>query len=521
LVLLTASSQTFLLLPVGSFSCLRSYIRCEFLTMAVLSKLFSLLPQRRFLIVVLCATFVHGGYFNNLDLPADNSTVPFVDCNGQPTKNASLTCGVTKAYCLQKTVASPGWSLFTWNQFVPMFATWLAPWLALTAQLPYETKQRLTNLMSLLMVLGSPHLAAYSLSLMLLNARWINKSFRQLRQEAKHISLQPQRPEQYDAFESIRWILIEMQHVPTKVVQGPHHDFAQMIVRPENAKAWKDLAKDISKTKREKTLSLFVQLGWVIAMQVLSIVQFFTTAANDNSVVLGLAVNSLWTWMIPLVWGWVFVGTQNFARSLGEAFQAIHPPNMTSPAATRMRRVDSHREEQEFQIADEMMRNWTYFLADRTDESQSMGFKTFMGFSVAGWERQPGPLFVFARVYSIRVTAQHIERAFNKLRRQQKLRKTVHGNAWNETDFAANLRGTAEQTARYIFLFQIHSRPNMIAEDDELEMEDRTEGVEKAPDLAVHCNAPAGIAHDCFIAACIGLLLQWGTTGSAILIAYM
>jgi hypothetical protein len=56
-----------------------------------------------------------------------------------------------------------------------MFATWLIPWLALTAQLPFETKERLTNVMSLLMILGSPHLAAYSLSLMVLTPRWINR----------------------------------------------------------------------------------------------------------------------------------------------------------------------------------------------------------------------------------------------------------------------------------------------------------------------------------------------------------
>jgi hypothetical protein len=257
----------------------------------------------------------------------DTHSVTLVDGNNVPTDNISLAMGCRYSDCVRFSNQTTGWQLLTWNQFAPMFSAWLLPWLALTAQLPFETRGPATNIMSLLMALGSPLLAGYSLALMVLNARWINGTFRRLREQGRN--LHPKRPEHYDALSVIRWILIEIQHVPIKFVHGLNYDFAQMIGRPENAATWKKFGKEIFKTKREKTLSLFTQLAWVIVAQVLSICQFFTTGADDDSVVLGLAVNALWAWMLPVVWGWVFVGTQVRARYIRDAIDTIRPSRIT------------------------------------------------------------------------------------------------------------------------------------------------------------------------------------------------
>src|SRR5580698_10208727 len=109
--------------------------------------------------------------------------------------------------------------------------------------------------MSLLLILGSPLLAAYSLSLTLLHANWIDRTFRQLRIRSRRLT-RPDRPEKEDVFNSICQILIEVQHVPIRFVLGENYDFAQMVVRPENKPAWIKIAREILKTKREKTLSL-------------------------------------------------------------------------------------------------------------------------------------------------------------------------------------------------------------------------------------------------------------------------
>jgi hypothetical protein len=49
------------------------------------------------------------------------------------------------------------------------FSAWLLPWLALLSQLPFGATHRLDNFVSVLLAVGSPTLAAYSLTLTVLN----------------------------------------------------------------------------------------------------------------------------------------------------------------------------------------------------------------------------------------------------------------------------------------------------------------------------------------------------------------
>jgi hypothetical protein len=444
----------------------------------------------RISVLLLLATLSSGLFFDPTELAQtilgqanqttsnNMSTVTLVDNNGIPTTNQRKAWGCSYGDCMKYSNGPNSWTFISWNIFVPMFATWYLPWLALTAQLPYETKDKATNLMSLLFALGSPMLAAYSVSLTVLNARWINSAFRREREAWRGRGLSGA-PQQIEAIQAARWILIEVQHIPIQVTKGPHNDFAQMIVRPENAAWWINLKREIFKTKREKTLSLFMQLGWVIAAQVLSIVQFFTTGADDNSVVLGLAISSLWAWMVPIVWGWVYVGTQNFARSIRDALEAVPVPRIT----------DAHGE---MQLECEV-------IIDRTDEPD---VDLFLGFPITGWEQEPGPLFLYARVNTHLTACEHIRKAWESLRNKQKRRITVDvTSSWNAEVWEANLEGTGDEIARYI-------------------LDDTPRDPEKCSDLSVHSCAPAGIGINFIVAGFIGLLLQWGTTGSAILIAY-
>src|SRR6202034_1106751 len=75
----------------------------------------------------------------------------------------------------------------------------------------------------------------------------------------------------------------------------------------------------------------------------------------------------------------------------------------------------------------------------------------FLGFSIAGWEKEPGPLFVFARVHTHMAACEHIRGGFVALLRKQQERKTVHGRGWNDNDWRDNLKGTPAQMSQYIF----------------------------------------------------------------------
>ena len=58
----------------------------------------------------------------------------------------------------------------------------------------------------------------------------------------------------------------------------------------------------------------------------ISIIDFFTSPADETTVSVGLGINSLWIWMIPVTFGWVKVGTQTSALSIKAALKSVPVP---------------------------------------------------------------------------------------------------------------------------------------------------------------------------------------------------
>jgi hypothetical protein len=193
------------------------------------------------------------------------------DQNGNPTSNFSEAWGISYDSC--RVLCTGGAKFIDWNDFSLQFGSWLLPWLALTAQLPFETKAKSTNLQSLLLAIGSPILIIYSLALTILNARSINREFRQLKEENEEL----ERPRQAKVIGAARVILIESQSIPLQTVNGADRELAQLVVNPENWTWWIAVKNEILKTKREWTYSLIAQLIMVVTAQVLSIIDFFTS----------------------------------------------------------------------------------------------------------------------------------------------------------------------------------------------------------------------------------------------------
>jgi hypothetical protein len=244
------------------------------------------------------------------------------DQNGNPTSNFSEAWGISYYSC--KVLCAGGSKFIDWNVFSLQFGSWLLPWLALTAQLPFETKSKSTNLQSLFLAIGSPILIIYSLALTILNARSINREFRQLKEENEEL----ERPRQTKVIGAGRVILIESQSIPLQIINGADRELAQLIVNPENWTWWIAVKNEILKTKREWTYSLIAQLIMVVTAQVLSIIDFFTSPADETTVSVGLGINSLWIWMIPVTFGWVKVGTQTSAGSIKAALKSVPVPRL-------------------------------------------------------------------------------------------------------------------------------------------------------------------------------------------------
>ncbi|KAG9020454.1 hypothetical protein FS842_007320, partial [Serendipita sp. 407] len=96
-----------------------------------------------------------------------------VNINGERTFNGREAVGTDKSTCDAYCGSSS--TPFHWSIFSPQFTGWLLPFLALAAQLPYESNGFWHNLMCFFLTVGSPPLAMYSLALTLLNSRYAKK----------------------------------------------------------------------------------------------------------------------------------------------------------------------------------------------------------------------------------------------------------------------------------------------------------------------------------------------------------
>ncbi|KIJ44805.1 hypothetical protein M422DRAFT_167731, partial [Sphaerobolus stellatus SS14] len=102
-----------------------------------------------------CLQDVRSGMYGN------GTDVGGTDNAGNPVDVQKAT-GVTYKLCIR--ACGAGQEPFQWPTFSQQFSSWVLPWLALISQLPFGTNDTPTNLESVLLALGSPVLAAYSVA---------------------------------------------------------------------------------------------------------------------------------------------------------------------------------------------------------------------------------------------------------------------------------------------------------------------------------------------------------------------
>lgn len=531
---------------------------------------------------------------NETYLKAPNNSFLY-NQQGEPTGDSSQAWGISYQACVDLCTTEEEPGIYNWGFISSGIASWFLPWLALNAQLPFATKDKTTNFIALLLAVGSPSLITYSLALTIFNARWINRTFRHI----KEINATLHRPLQLKVIKAARAILIETQHIPIHVYNGRRREIAQLVVHPHNWNWWCSLRDTILLTKRKWTYSLYAQVGFVCVSQVLAITVFFTSASSNSSIGIGLAINSLWLWMIPVVLGWVYVGTQTDSNSIKAALTHTNVPVLglernvsgecigirdrttfddlrinfrdssdsresrsnrrpqqqqdsrsTSFAAGRGIPITEHgtieermnsessQTTQNLQplpkssadhlsishasrsddiemkdLAGDFCISNTSTLAStlRATEQQSQPLldleetpmscpQTFLGFSVAGDDLEPGPIFNYARVRSHMNTVKHVAEAFLTFTKRQKAQiPVVSGKKWtsNQDYWDENLQGTAEEMSRYT---------SPLGKD--------------VPNIVVHAPASTDLVLNCITAAFVAIFLQWGTTGAAIIIDY-
>ncbi|KAF8876581.1 hypothetical protein BD779DRAFT_1677739 [Infundibulicybe gibba] len=225
------------------------------------------------------------------------------DNNGQPVSDISTATAITYSLCVK--ACGPGPEAFSWTVFSQQFCTWLLPWLSLLSQLPFGAGNRLDNLVSVFIAVGSPTLAAYSLALTVLNNRWVAHRF------AAH---------SYPNRRNIVYVLKCLQQVPFRVTVGDGL-LASLIVLPENDDWWTKFANQVHSTQAA-SISATISLAWAMLAYTFTLIDAFGNNFLDSVEASGGSIGTLWLWLLPIIIGWLHVTPKCESKGLINALNA-------------------------------------------------------------------------------------------------------------------------------------------------------------------------------------------------------
>ncbi|KAF7316372.1 hypothetical protein MIND_00156000 [Mycena indigotica] len=322
--------------------------------------------------------------------------------------------------------------------------------------------------MSISLALGSPCLAGYSLTLTVLNIKWVVRRFRNVN---------------YPNSSWATLVLSKLQQMPLKSWRtvstdaGDYPLLASLIVLPENDRWWEKLEKDLNYADPHSwSIASVTSISWVIVAYALTVVDAFTTISSDpNRNGGGLSgVGSIWLWMIPITIGYLQLSPRcDLNRGedvLNDANQlcVVAGPNgvvnasaVLGESALTIQNYAQHRELHADQLA-------------------------------------TAPIYNYARLFSFVNVVEEIACVFDAAKEKAHNRETVSGADWQPSDgktvHEANRRGTSEQIVQYCSPLPSVSRS--------------------------HWGSGSGLSSRFLIAAVAGLTLQWSTIGGSIIIVY-
>ncbi|PVF92990.1 hypothetical protein CPB86DRAFT_801601 [Serendipita vermifera] len=265
---------------------------------------------------------------------------PFwIAANGSQTFNRNETVGTDYATCKAYCGTTP--SAFRWSDFSPQFTGWLLPFLALTAQLPYESNGTWHDLMSLFLTVGSPQLAMYSLAMTILNSRYVK---RRLDEVFSHRS-KPQLQLMLDdlkmrIFKTLR--VSQQQPFELGRLEAHSSDLDDDSKTELELRWWSMVDETLEWRQRRFTASLATQAGWaIVAFSFTWVDAFGSEKIGNNVTAFGLAIALCWSWLTVLVLGWFFAGVSlshsPISEAIAQANQALPNGLPRLAALTRLR----------------------------------------------------------------------------------------------------------------------------------------------------------------------------------------
>jgi len=208
------------------------------------------------------------------------------DNHGLPVPLSDSTTAVSYGVCVS--ACGSGHQPMQWAVFSQQFSSWLLPWLALVSQLPFGANDKFDNFIAMLLTVGSPTLAAYSLGLTILNGRWIARRFSSYN---------------YPNTKNAVRILTSLQQSPLQV-SSEDSLLPSLVVLHENDEWWKELVVWLDYTYTW-SISAAASIAWVVIAYIFTIVDSFSGDVIATMNANGQSVGSVWLWLLPVVVGWL------------------------------------------------------------------------------------------------------------------------------------------------------------------------------------------------------------------------
>ncbi|KAK5117926.1 hypothetical protein LTR85_008700 [Meristemomyces frigidus] len=416
------------------------------------------------------------------------------------------TWGITLRTCYDYCGSIPYAKDFDFQSFSASMTNYFLPWLALTAQLPFETGDLWSNTMSFCLAVGSPAFVTYSLVITILNRSWIRKRFGELQSKAHSLSIRQRYRGYEDRIRAAQYLLQEAQQVPLRASQERGW-LSSLIVIPKNDEWWEHLESRLKSTRRGVTASLVAQMALASVTYLFTVITSLVGSLGDQATGLQIASGSLWIWLIPVIIGWITVGTQYSHRTIDVALRselasrALEPP---IPNNQYSERQDQQGLAVRSGLSPQPSSVQTVVGAMDTPDPAHLEVPEWCGADVEGDDKRKGPIYNYARLFTWWQLASTMDRAFwNTLENVSKGTTCDTGpglntQAWNDQDPASNLEGDIKGTARYCGLYPapIHAYPRWSA-------------------------MPSEVYRRILSASLWALFVQWGTTGASIMIAYL
>ncbi|ESK87915.1 hypothetical protein Moror_15230 [Moniliophthora roreri MCA 2997] len=208
-------------------------------------------------------------------------------------------------YSICTTQCHSGPEAFSWSTLSEELSAWLLPYLALLSQLPYGTQDKLDNLVAMLLTVGSPTLAAYSVAITVLNGRWVARLF------AQHTCRNARK---------VPRILNSLQQAPIRV--NPDHSLLDpLFCLPSNDQWWDKLAGELD-WARTWSISAATSILWVVVAYIFTNVDYYMADFKEFRSVKasgGQGIGSLWIWLLPIVIAWLQISPKCDAPRLRKA----------------------------------------------------------------------------------------------------------------------------------------------------------------------------------------------------------